>query len=161
MRTIVWQTSISIGEQALEVEQRSDVRVRLPVVITEEAFVITDQAREHVGSDKLEVIRKSLIRRELDCPVKTLRATKALRRAGNRWIAGAGCFFSGARSDTAGVEDEVGIAIVERTVFDDVNHRAINTASSENYIAADFILEAGSDTHECSVVSDPRSAGVA
>src|SRR5678810_1280076 len=74
MRPIVRQTSVSVVEQALEVEQRSDVRVRLPVVVTEETFVVTDQAREHVGSDELAVIRKSLRSGELDCAVETLSA---------------------------------------------------------------------------------------
>src|SRR5689334_15937978 len=72
MRPIVWQTSVSVVEQALEVEQRSDVRVRLPVVVTEEAFVVTDQARVHIGSDELEVVRKSLRRRELNRAIETL-----------------------------------------------------------------------------------------
>src|SRR5215203_6195037 len=72
VRPIIRQTSVSIREQALEVEQRSDVRVRLPVVVTEEAFVVTDQAREHVGSDELEIVRESLRSGELDTPVKAL-----------------------------------------------------------------------------------------
>src|SRR5689334_8665994 len=116
---IVWQTSVSVVEQALKVEQRSDVRVRLAVVITEEAFVVTDQAREHVGSDELEVIRKSLRGGELDCAVETLSATKALRRARINTVcriagvAGAGCFFSRSRTETAGIEDEVGVAVIE------------------------------------------------
>src|SRR5689334_13545659 len=78
MRPIVRQTSVSVVEQALEVEQRSDVRVRLPVVVTEEAFVVTDQARVHIRSDELEVIRKSLRGGELDCAIEALGATKAL-----------------------------------------------------------------------------------
>src|SRR5690242_5160609 len=120
MRPIVWQTSISVIEQALKVEQRSDVRVRLPVVITEQAFVVTDQAREHVRSDELEVIRKSLGSGELDCAVEALSATETLRSTTSRRITSASRFFSGSRSNTARVEDEVGIAIIERTVFNDV-----------------------------------------
>src|SRR5581483_1032788 len=34
VRPIVRQTSVSVVEQALKIEQRSDVRVRLPVVVT-------------------------------------------------------------------------------------------------------------------------------
>src|SRR5205823_12250436 len=41
MRTIIGQTSVSVVEQALKVEQRSDVRISLPVVVTEQAFVVT------------------------------------------------------------------------------------------------------------------------
>src|SRR5260370_31311750 len=44
MRTIVRHTSIGVIEQALKVEQRSDVRIRLPVVVAEQAFVVTNQA---------------------------------------------------------------------------------------------------------------------
>src|SRR5678816_656083 len=104
IRDSVWQTSVSVGEQALKVEQRSDVRVRLPVIVTEQAFVVTDQAREHVGSDELEIIRKSLRGGELDCAVETLSASKTLRSATSRRVSGAGVFFSGARTDTARVE---------------------------------------------------------
>src|SRR5437868_3606862 len=113
MRPIVGQTSVSIFEQALEVEQRSDVRVRLPIVVTEEAFIVTGQAREHVRSDELEVVRKPLRGCELDSSVETLSATKALRSAASRRITSTGCFFSGAWGQTARVEDEVGVAIVE------------------------------------------------
>src|SRR5678816_3745921 len=104
IRDSVWQTSVSVGEQALEVEQRSDVRVRLPVIVTEQAFVVTDQAREHVGSDELEVIRKSLRGGELDGAVETLSASKALRSAVRGFITSAGVLFSGACSNAARVE---------------------------------------------------------
>ena len=62
MRPIIRQASVGVVEQALKVEQRSDVRVRLPVVVTEQAFVVTDQAREYVRSDKLIVVGESLRR---------------------------------------------------------------------------------------------------
>src|ERR1700675_4943213 len=99
MRTIIWQTSIGVIEQALQVEQRSDVRVRLPVVVAEQAFVVTGQAREHVGSDELIVIRKSLGRRDFKCAVKTLGPTKATRSVGVRRIraTSTSCLFSCAR----------------------------------------------------------------
>src|SRR5689334_23933058 len=111
VRPIVRQASVNVVEQALKVEQRSDVRVRLPVVVTEQAFVVTDQAREHVGSDELEVIRKPLRRRELNRAIETLSAAEALRSVAR--TTRAGCFFSGARTQTARVEDEVGVTIVE------------------------------------------------
>src|SRR5215208_2902518 len=101
MRPIIWQAAVSVGEQALKVEQRSDVRVRLPIVVTEQAFVVTDQARENVRSDELEVIRKSLRRRELDCAVETLSATKALRSTASHWITSAGVFLSCACANPA------------------------------------------------------------
>src|ERR1041384_3370525 len=101
VRPIVGQTSVSVGEQALKVEQRSDVRVRLPVVVTEEAFVVTDQAREYVRRDKLEVIRKSLRSRKLDSTIETLCATETLRCTWRimKWIACACVFFGRAATD--------------------------------------------------------------
>src|SRR5215213_6643980 len=113
VRPIVRQAAIGVSEQALEVEQRSDVRVSLPVVVTEQAFVVTDQAREHIGSDELEVIRKSLRSRELDCPIETLSASEALRSTRYAGIAGASVFFSRARADTTWVEDEVRVTVIE------------------------------------------------
>src|SRR6185369_7137 len=113
VRTIVRQTSVGISEQALKVEQRSDVRVRLPVVVTEQAFVVSDQARVHVGSDELEVIRKSLRCCELNCAIETLSAAEALRSTRHTGIASASCFFSGSRANAARVEDEIGVAVVE------------------------------------------------
>src|SRR5690349_13174297 len=113
MRPIVRQATISVVEQALQVEQRSDVRVRLPVVVTEETFVVTDQAREHIRGDELEVIRKSLRSGELDCAVETLCATETLRGTIRCRVTGASGLFSRARRATARVEDEVGVAVVE------------------------------------------------
>src|ERR1043165_4693 len=144
VRPIVRQTSVSVGEQALKVEQRSDVRVRLPVVITEEAFVVSNQAREHVRSNELEIVRKSLRCGELDSAIETLSASKALRRARRigRWITSTGIFFSCARSDTTRIEDEVGVTVVERTVFDNVDHGAVSAPSAEHHVAANFKLGA-------------------
>src|SRR5215217_8676060 len=107
VRPIIWQAAVGVAEQALKVEQRSDVRVRLPVIVTEQAFVVTDQAREHVGSDELEVIRKSLRSAELDCAVEALCATKALRSTTSERVTSAGVFFSRTCSDSARVKDEV------------------------------------------------------
>src|SRR5688572_239888 len=80
MRTIIRETAVETVEQADQIEQRSDVRVRLAVVVTEEAFVITDQAGINVGSDELVVVRKALRGREFQRAVVTTSGTKALRR---------------------------------------------------------------------------------
>src|SRR4029079_2389329 len=45
VRPIVRQTSVQVRQEADQVEQRSDVRVRLPVVVSEQTFVVTNQAR--------------------------------------------------------------------------------------------------------------------
>ena len=80
MRTIIRQTSVGVIEQALKIEQRSDVRIRLAVIVTEQAFVVADQARVNVRSDELIVVRKSLRGSELDCAVETLGAAEAARQ---------------------------------------------------------------------------------
>src|SRR5258705_3161105 len=48
VRTIVGQSAIQVLQQADQIEQRSDVRVRLAIVVTEQAFVVTSQARVSV-----------------------------------------------------------------------------------------------------------------
>src|SRR6516162_7485892 len=116
MRTIVRQTSVGVIEQALQIEQRSYVRIRLPVVVTEQAFVITGQAREHVGSDELIVISKPLRSCEFEGPIKTLGATETTRCVHRPiWIhtAGASLLLSGARLVAPRVEQEVIVAIIE------------------------------------------------
>ena len=59
VRTIVRKTSVRVLEQADEIEQRSDVRVGLAVVVTEQAFVVTDQARVHIRRVEREVVRET------------------------------------------------------------------------------------------------------
>ncbi len=77
VRTIVGQSAIKTVEQADEVEQRSDVRVSLAVVITEQSFIVTNQAREHIRSDELIVVREALRGGELEGPVVAAGWTKA------------------------------------------------------------------------------------
>src|SRR5262249_50275794 len=64
--SVVREPSVETIEKADEIEQRSDVRVRLPVVVTEEALVVSDQARVHIGSNKLIVVRETLLCGELE-----------------------------------------------------------------------------------------------
>ncbi len=80
MRTIVRQSSVKTVEQADEVEQRSDVRVRLAVVVAEQTFVVSDQAGVHVRSDELVVVREPLGGGELECAVVTTRRAEATDR---------------------------------------------------------------------------------
>src|SRR4029077_3319464 len=93
MRTIIRQTPIGVVEQALKIEQRSDVRIRLPVVVTEQAFVVTGQARVNVRSDELIIIGKSLGSSELNCAVETLGAAKAAGNTTRRGVSGASIGF--------------------------------------------------------------------
>ena len=60
VRAVVRQPAIHVLEQTDEVEQAGDVRVRLAVVVAEQTFVITNQARVNVRSDELIVVRKAL-----------------------------------------------------------------------------------------------------
>src|SRR6185295_3153421 len=80
MRTIIRQTSVGVIEQALKVEQRSDVRIRLTVVVTEQAFIVTSQAGVHVRRDHLPVIGEALGRGNFERAIETLCASEATRR---------------------------------------------------------------------------------
>ena len=139
MRTIIRQTSIGVIEQALQVEQRSDVRVRLPVVVAEQAFVVTGQAREYVGSDELIVVRKALRGRKLDGAVKTLSASETARRTGNTVTR---CSLGCARLVAARIEDEVGVAVVKRAILDHVSHVTIDAPSSDGQVLNDLVFKA-------------------
>src|SRR5215831_20347547 len=109
MRPIVRQTSVGIVEQTLKIEQGSDVRIRLPVIVTEQAFVVTGQARKHVRSDELIMISKSLGSADFECPIETLGATETTRRV-HRPIrirtAMASDLLGSARFVAARIEDE-------------------------------------------------------
>ena len=136
MRTIIRQTSVGVVEQALKIEQRSDVRIRLSVVVTEEAFVVTGQAREHIGSDELIVVSKPLRGCELDGAVETLRAAETARRAGGTL---ARCSLGRAGLVAAWIEDEVRVAIIKRAIFDHVSHVPINSTGTEGEILFDLV----------------------
>src|SRR5512140_1048807 len=138
MRTIVRQTSIGVIEQTLKIEQRSDVRIRLAVVVTEEAFVVTGQAREDVRSDELIVIRKSLGGRNLDSAVKTLSASETTWLTSVGDIAIARKPLGGAGLVPTGVEDEVGITVVERTILDHITHVTIDTSGADGEVLDDL-----------------------
>src|SRR5260370_36172785 len=77
VRTIVRQSTVHVLQQADQIEQRSDVRVRLAVVVTEQAFVVTSKARVGVRSDELIVIGRSLRCREGQRAIITSRVTEA------------------------------------------------------------------------------------
>src|SRR5687767_15192820 len=80
MRTVVRETSVETIQQADEIEQAGDVRVRLAVVVTEQSFIVTNQAREHVRSDELIVVREALVSSDLDGPEVAAGWTKATDR---------------------------------------------------------------------------------
>src|SRR2546421_4455938 len=138
MRTIIRQTSIGVIEQALQVEQRSDVRVRLPVVVAEQAFVVTGQAREYVGSDELIIVRKALRRRNLDGAVKTLSSAETARRTGGAFTR---CSLSCARLVASRIEDEVGVAVIKRSILDHISHVTIDSSTSDGQILGDLIFK--------------------
>src|SRR5262245_16780385 len=51
VRTIVRQPAISVVQQALQIEQRSDVRISLAIIVAEQAFVVAGETRVNVRSD--------------------------------------------------------------------------------------------------------------
>src|SRR6185503_17819264 len=132
MRTIVGQSAVKTVEQADEVEQRSDVRVRLAVVVTEQTFIVTNQARINVRSDELIVVRETLRRCELERPVVAAGWTKA---TDGRVLTGQvfGC-GEVRRAATARVEQEVMVTVVERTVLNDFVLSTIDTTDTEDKV---------------------------
>src|SRR5262249_33242967 len=94
----------------------------------------------NVRGDKLEVIRESLRSSKLNTTIETLRTAEALWRTACRRIASASLFLGRAWLVAARVEDEVGITIVKRTVLNHVDHRAIDAASAERNVVADFVF---------------------
>src|SRR5205085_4228295 len=118
MRTIIRKPPISVVKQTDQVEQRSDVRVRLSVVIAEQAFVVTDQARVDVRTNHLPVVGESLGSGKLNCAVIAARRTKAScrgRPTGSGTSKVLGGETMGGITSAARVEEEVVISIVERT----------------------------------------------
>src|SRR5688500_14600770 len=129
MRTVVRETSVETIQQADEIEQAGDVRVRLAVVVTEQTFIVTNQAGEDVRSDELIVVRETLRCRNLQCAIVTASGSEATDARGV-----ASQLFCGSRTHAAWVEQEVGCAIVERTIFDDFILGAVDTAEADGQV---------------------------
>src|SRR6185369_4376745 len=109
VRTIIRQPSVRVSKQADQVEQRSDVRIGLTVVITEQSFVVSDQARIRVRSDELIVVGESLRCRELETTiVATCRSEATDRR-----ITASLIFRRFAITAATRVEEEVVIAVIK------------------------------------------------
>src|SRR5437660_2152672 len=115
---------VGVLEQADEVEERRDVRVGLPVVVAEQALVVAGQAGEDVRRDQLPVLAEALGGGELERAVVAARVAEA---TDGRVAAGL-VFRRLAAAAAAGVEDEVGVAVVERAVLDDVDLVAVDAA---------------------------------
>src|SRR6185369_4972917 len=77
VRTIIRKPAVDIVKQADKIEQRSDVRISLAVVVAEEAFVVADQAREHVRHLECVVFRKPFVKREFETAIVSASTTKA------------------------------------------------------------------------------------
>src|SRR5204862_5472863 len=97
MGPIVRQASVGVVQQALKIEQRSDVRIRLPVVVAEQPFVVARKAREYVRSDELPMVRKPLGSSNFDRAIETLCAAEATRYTAGGCIAFAGGALGRAR----------------------------------------------------------------
>ena len=100
----------------------------------EQAFVVIDQAREHIRSIEREIVRKSSIECDFECTVKTSGSSEtadgrvatglvlriAVRTAKDSW-----------RDRFTWIEKKVGITVVERAVFDNRALSTINAAEPE------------------------------
>ena len=119
MRTVIRKTSIHTVQKADQIEQRSDVRIRLAIVITEKAFVVTDQARVNIRDLISKVISKSFVERELKSAIITpCTAEAANRRIAASQILGVATYTARSRRKRlTRVEQEVMITIIERTVL--------------------------------------------
>src|SRR2546421_12350841 len=129
MRTIARQPAVGVLEQADEIEQRGDVRIALTVVIAEQTFVVAYQAGEHIRRNQLPVVRETLGRSQLNSAIVAARMAET-SNVGKA----AGHVFSGCLTTcptTSWVEDEVRVAIVERTVLDHVLLSAVKTACAD------------------------------
>src|SRR5687767_7565674 len=76
MRTIIRQPTVAVRQQADEVKQAGDVRVRLAIVVAEQAFVVSNQAGVHVRSDELVIVRETLRGREFQRAIVTTTASE-------------------------------------------------------------------------------------
>ncbi len=74
--------------------------------------------------------------------VKALGASEAPGRAACDWIAGARSLFGSPWSNSTRIEDEVSIAIIKRSVLDDIDHALVDPAASDDKISAELILNA-------------------
>src|SRR6185369_6568150 len=121
MRTVIRKTSIHTVQKADQIEQRSDVWIRLAIVITEQAFVVPDQARIYIRSIERKIVRESSIKCKFKSSVKATCTTEAA----HPWVAASLIFGVAVRtSDAAGsdrlsrIEQEVAVAVIKRTIFD-------------------------------------------
>src|SRR4030095_9861403 len=144
VRTIVRKTSVRVSQQARQVEQRCDVRVCLAVVIAEEAFVVTDQARENIRRHERVVVCEPSTKREFQTAIETSSTAKALMEINAGLILGVSVYTTRSRRKRlARIEQEVCITVIERTVFDNRSLCTVDTASSEREIAHELMLESG------------------
>src|SRR5688572_15125359 len=143
MRPIVRQTSVKVRQQANEVEQRSDIRIRLTVIVAEETFVVTGQARKYVGSGERIIVRKALVRRKFESTVEPTCTTKATdcRIVTSQVFGVAEWTTSRWRKGFTRVEDEVSCSIVERTVFNNRTLRTVNSTEAQCDVFDNFIFE--------------------
>src|SRR5438552_9323734 len=103
MLPVIRQTTVEVFEQTDKIEQRRDIRIRLAIIVAEEAFVIADQARVCVRGDDLIVARESSGSREFDGPVVAPGMSKtSYRRIGARFVLG-----GLAMSPASGIEQKI------------------------------------------------------
>src|SRR5262245_16157262 len=144
MRAVVRQPSVTVRQQADQVEQRSDVRVGLAIVVAEQPLVVADQAGVYVGGDQLPVLGESLGSRELERAVVSPGATKT----SNSRVTACG-FFRRSRVSAARIEEEVVAPVVKGTVLNDVVLRPVDAANTEGKVPERLIFDASRILIDC------------
>src|SRR5439155_22076661 len=102
------------------------------------------QAREYVRSDELPMVRKPLGSGNFDRAIETLCAAEATRYTAGGWVAFAGGALGRARLVASRIEEEVGVAVIERAVFYDVPFMAIHAAEAQRQILDHFVFQTDS-----------------
>src|SRR5206468_871765 len=145
MRPVIRQTTVQIFEQADEIEQRRDIRIRLAVVVAEEALVIADQARVCIRGDDLIVARESSRSREFHGPVIAPGMSKtSYRRISARFVLG-----RLAMSPSSGIEQKIMVTVIKGPILDNVHLGAIDASRSQNKILYNFVIETGRPFIHC------------
>jgi len=142
MRTVIREPTVDVIQQADKIEQRSDVRISLSIVVSEKAFVIPYQAREHIRHLECVVLRKPFVKRELETAKVPASAAKARAEIIAGTILSIACKAALRRPESfARIKDEISVTIIERSVLDDRTLRTVDPSESKRKVASQFSLK--------------------
>src|ERR1700720_2951043 len=77
MRTIARKPTVSIGQQALNVEESRNICEALVIFASVETFIVAGQARINVGRDELVICLETFRDSDFEGAIVTTRAAKA------------------------------------------------------------------------------------